>query len=165
MMKNIARICCAIMLISMLTGCNEQSAKVAVVDLTAVQTSSQLMVKVSEHLEAFRGKLMAQALEAENAFKENETDETKEAYLAAVDSFETAAVEEEKRIFTALSEGIEKILNEYRAANNISVILIKDTVLSFDEAMDVTEAVTAELDKLELDFEGGGSEAEAAPQE
>lgn len=155
MLKSFAHLCCAIMLVSLLAGCNgEQKPVIGVVDLTAVQSNSLLMVKVSEHLEKHRGTLMAQALEVENTFKENESDETREAYLAAVDGFEAAVAAEEERIFTALSDGIDKLLTEYRQANGFAVLLVKDTVLSYDKAIDVTEGVTAALDKLELDFEG-----------
>lgn len=164
MLKSFAHLACALFLVSLLTACNADSGAIAVVDLTKVQTSSSLVVKVSEHLDAYRGSLMAQALEAEKAFKENETDETRQTYLDAVDNFEKAVGSEEQRIFTTLSESIDNILAAYREQHGIKAILIKDTVLSYDEALDITDAITAELDKVELDLSVPASEESATAE-
>lgn len=167
MLKSFAHLACALLLVSLLAACDSGAGKsVAVVDLTKVQTTSALVVKVSEHLDAYRGKLMAGALEAEKAFQENETDETRQAYLDAVDGFEKAVAAEEQRIFTTLSGSIDRILAEYREQNGIQAILIKDTVLSYDDSLDITAAVTAALDKVELDLvlpeDASGATPEAA---
>ncbi len=153
MPKNFLRLCCALLLTILLTACiGESNSKIAVVDLATVQNSSTLVAEVTSYLEGLRSKLMADALEAEKAFQKNETDESRQIYMDAVDRFETAVGTEEQRIFTTLSDNIDRILNDYRAANNVQMILLKNTVLSYDVSMDITKAVTAELDKVEIDL-------------
>lgn len=155
MMKNTSRLVCAIALAFLLTACSGESANkggIAVVDVAAVQTTSTLVAKVSDHLESLRGSLMAEALEAEKAFKENESDESRESYLAAVDRFEKTVGAEEQRVFGLLTEGIGNVLEEYRNSHGIQAILLKDTVLSFDESLNITSDITAALDKLELNL-------------
>jgi Skp family chaperone for outer membrane proteins len=137
-----------------LSACNGQEAKpaVAVVDLAAVQNSSTVVADVAAHLDSLRGKLMAEALEAEKAFQAEETDETRQAYMTAVDNFEKAVGAEEQRIFTTLSGHIDRILAEIREKRGLQAILLKDTVLSVDPAQDITTEVTTELDKVQLDL-------------
>ncbi len=164
MLKNSLRLCCAMLLTVMLTACiGESNSKIAVVDLAEVQNSSILVAEVAGYLEGLRGELMADALEAEKAFQENETDESRQLYMDAVDRFESAVSAEEQRIFSTLSDSIDKILNDYRAANNVQAILLKETVLSYDVEMDITKAITAELDKVKIDL--GPPAAEPTPTE
>ncbi len=68
---------------------------------------------------------------------------------------------EEQNVVNVLNELVQRTLDEYRASEKISVIVGTEAALSYDKAVDVTDAIISAMNKHKIEYKSIMPEAPA----
>lgn len=156
-----------LVLSALLLACNEQSGpKIGVVDMNRLMRDSVPGKAGLKFIEAQQAELQAKLDAIQDRLEKNPADEAAMQELQKVYSESQQQIQTEgQNVVGQLFDSIQKLLNSYRERNGYSVLIRTEALDSFDPALDVTNAVMAEVDQLQLDFRPVASEkpAEKAP--
>lgn len=159
---------CALTLCLGLVACNDNKdagPSIAVVDRARVYQDSKVGQEAMTYLKEMGQELQEEARTAQEAVQKEQNEETTAAFQKALAKYQTMMGAEQQRVVEIIEGNFNETLAQYRADNNLSVILSKDTALSFDEAADITGKIIAEMDKLEVDLKAGAPKDEAKTEE
>lgn len=154
-MKRILPALCALTLLLALTACNQQGSadnKIGVVDETVAFQKNDATNKAMAFLQKKGEAMQAEARKAYEAMQKDNNEETVAAYKEAMGKLQQAMGMEQQRIFGLLNDAFTKVIDEYRTEKGFSIILPKQSTLSMDDSVDVTEEVTERMNKIDIDF-------------
>ena len=149
-MKKLYLAICALALPLMLSACNEKGQSVAVVNAAQVYTECESGKQAREYLEKITSEMQNDLLELQAA-AENAPAAQRQS---AIEKLQTTSLEyqqrvrmEEQQILNKISEDYQNVVDEYRKANNIDVILRAEVIVSASEKADITQAIIAAMNK------------------
>lgn len=159
-MRKFMGICLAVALCGLMTACNEANTtvpagqfKVGVVDLNRLMRDSVPGKAGIKFIEAQQTKLQAELDAIQDNLEKNPTDEAamqrlQKVYAASQQQIQSAG----QNVVGALFDSISGVLNGYREKNGYAMLIRSEALDSFDPKLDVTNAILAEVDKLNIDF-------------
>lgn len=163
-----------------LLGCNEGgSPNIAVVDMNRLMRDSAPGKAGLKFIETQQTGLQAKLDAIQDRLEKNPQDESAMRELQQVYASSQQRIQAEgQNVVTMLFDAIQRVLNDYRKTNGYAMLIRAEALDSYDPALDVTNAVMAEVDKLKLDFKpvelpepkeeatqaGDNAPAEAAPE-
>ena len=137
-------------------GCQQTgSAKpaVAVVDMSRLLTESEPGKAGMAFLEGLQGEMQNKLNAVQKRIEKNDKDaEAPRELQLSYMTFQTRMGKEQQNVAGQLSDMLQKVLGEYRAAHGYQIIISREVVASFDAAVDVTAAVLAEVNKQKMTF-------------
>jgi len=166
MKKTMTLLAAALIGLMMLTGCNQQKPgiTVGVVDEAAAFQKNQAAAKAMEYLKNLGAPLQKKAEEAYKVMQEEQNEENVAAYKAAMAELQQVMNGEQQRVVQLIDAKFNEILENYRKEKGLTMILSKESVISYGETVDITDDIVAAMDALELDLTPKAEEA-AAPAE
>lgn len=166
MKKTMTLLAAALIGLMMLTGCNQQEPgiTVGVVDEAAAFQKNQAAAKAMEYLKNLGAPLQKKAEEAYKVMQEEQNEENVAAYKAAMAELQQVMNGEQQRVVQLIDAKFNEILENYRKEKGLTMILSKESVISYGETVDITDDIVAAMDALELDLTPKAEEA-AAPAE
>lgn len=164
-MKRITTLLTATLLgLLLLAGCNQQPGiTVGVVDEAAAFQKNQAAAKAMEYLQNLGGPLQQKAEAAYKTMQEDQNEENVAAYKAAMAELQQVMNGEQQRIVALIDAKFNEILENYRKEKGLTMILSKESVISFDNTVEITDDIVAAMDALELDFKAPAAEPAAEP--
>ncbi|ADU61380.1 MAG: OmpH family outer membrane protein [Pseudodesulfovibrio sp.] len=168
MKRVILLLCVALLGFTILTGCNQQQAGVAigVVDEAAAFKDNKAAAAAMAYLQELGVPLQKKAEEAYKAMQEEQNETTVNAYKAAMGDLQSIMNEEQQRVVALIDAKFNEVLDTYRKEKGLTLILSKQSVIASDDTVDITADITAAMDKVELDLTPPAkpeAPAEAAP--
>ncbi|BBD07036.1 OmpH family outer membrane protein [Desulfovibrio ferrophilus] len=153
----------AVMAVLLLASCQQkEAAKVAVLDPGQVFQTCDVCLEGGNYLRGLSDKMRVELTEMQASMQTDTSEDAPKKFQERYAALQAEMQEEQNRIAGMLNETFVKIMNEYRAKNNVGVIMNKENVLSFDEADDITEAMIAAMNGANIDL-ALPEKAEAAP--
>lgn len=147
-----------------LAACNQTSSpKVAVIDPAEVFQTCAAGVEGGEYLRAQGENMQAELTSLQESLQKDGGEEAASDFQARLQEMRTQMGEEQNRIAGILNEAFTKAMDDYRAQNNVSVLLNKENVLSYNEADDATQAIIKLMDAADIDLQLNAAE-ETAPE-
>ncbi|WP_147819753.1 OmpH family outer membrane protein [Salidesulfovibrio onnuriiensis] len=135
-----------------LAACNAQGPAIGVLDEAAAFRDNNAAKAAMDFLQERSAPLQAEAEAAYKAMQAEENEDTTNAYREAMTKLKTVMGAEQQRVVSMLSEEFNKVIDEYRTAKGLSLVVNKQSVLSMDESVDITKDVIEAMNKLNLDF-------------
>lgn len=151
-MKKLYIALCVIALSVLLAACDEDSKMpaVAVVNAAKVQTECEAGKQAKEYLDKIvadmQKDLFALQKTVENA-PQNQRAVAQEKYQATLLDYQQRARAEEQQILSKLSVDYQSAVDEYRKANNISLVLRSEVIISTSPEADITQAIIDTMNK------------------
>lgn len=136
----------------MLAACNLQGPSIGILDEATAFRDNNAAKAAMEYLQAKGAPLQEKAEQAYKVLEGEENEKNANAYREAMGELKTVMGAEQQRIVAMLSEEFNKTIEEYRKSKGLVMVVNKNSVLSFDESVDVTQDIIAEMNKLDLDF-------------
>ena len=137
-------------------GCQQtEPAKpvVAVVDMSRLLTESEPGKAGMAFLEGLQSDMQNKLNAIQERLEKNDKDEEAQRELQmSYMTFQTRMGKEQQNVAGQLYDMLQKVLGKYRAAHGYQVIISREVVASFDAAVDVTDAVLAEVNKQKMTF-------------
>lgn len=138
-----------------LPACDNTSKtpKSAVVDLGRLMRESAPGKDGMVFIEAQQKEMQAQLDEIQDRLEKNPQDEAAMQELQKVYALSQQRIQTEgQNIAGQILDVVQRTLNNYRAANGYDVILLTDSLAAYDPALDITNAVLAEVNKQKIEF-------------
>lgn len=140
-----------------LAGCNEtatqQGPKVGVADVSRLMRDSEPGKEGIKFLESLEEEVKGSLQEINARLEANPEDEAAIQELQTVYASAQQSIQiQGQNVAGALYDLLQKVLDQYRAEHGYDFILGQDTVVSFNPAIDVTNAIMAELNKQKIEF-------------
>lgn len=157
MRKHAVLMIVALAAVAMLSGCN-QSAKtspsVGVVDMTRVYEESAAAKAGQQYLESLaeEARKEFEGMQAELQVAEGSEQATQRVH-EAVNDLRNRITAAQQRVMVALDDGLKDVLQSYRISKGYDVLIHKESVISFDQSVDVTDEIITELNKVTLNFD------------
>ena len=137
-----------------LGACNDEGKKdIAVVDVARIARDSEPGKALNAFLESIQSDFNQRLVAQQEVYQQNPED------AAARQTLETMFVSMQQRLQTEeqnatniLLERILQTINTFREGRGYSAILRNDVVLSHDSAVDVTDQVLVEVNKLVIEY-------------
>lgn len=132
-----------------------QSAKtsIAVVDMARVMRDSTPGKEGVKFLESRQTALQGQLDAIQDKLEKNPEDEKAMQELQRVYAVSQQRMQaEQQNVVNILFDTIQRILNEYCASQGYDVILGSEAAAAFNQKIDITDAVIAEVNKQKLEF-------------
>lgn len=154
MKRIVSLLCCTLLGLMLLTGCNQQGGGVTigVVDEAAAFKDNKAAADAMAYLQELGAPLQAKAEEAYKAMQENQTEENVAAYKLAMGELQQVMNGEQQRVVALIDEKFNEVLENYRAEKGLTLILSKESVISASDAVDITKDIVAAMDQIELDL-------------
>lgn len=130
-----------------------------------------LLGKKSNDLRGVLDELRAAAEEAEASGDEEAIAKTGQAFQQKLGESQQLMQAEQERIVAAMTKAYHQAMEDYRKANNISVIFPAEVAVAFDAELDVTQGVIELLNKADISLEAAaapsaeGGEAETGAEQ
>ncbi len=187
----VAPLFCAFALTGLFAGpsfADEAAKTIGVVDYSAIYKESTPALNAVKRLEKLQSSAVAKLETLQKALEEanKANDEAKKEQLsselqALVYQLQGTLQSDQEHLAEAINAALGKTLEEYRAANNILVILSADTVKAYAPDVNITAEVMNLFNKVDVDFgpeptvgtpaaqpeekaEGSADEAQPEPQ-
>lgn len=155
----------ALSCLMLLTACNQQGASIGVLDEAAAFRDNGAAKAAMEFLQKKSAPLQKEAETAYKAMQENKTDKTSAAYRDAMGKLQGVMGTEQQRVVGLLNEQFDRVIEDYRKAKGLKVIISRKSALAMDDSIDVTKEIVAEMDKVTIDFAAKAEVSEnAAPE-
>ena len=156
---------CLLVVFAALAGCNQQAGPaIGVIDLERAYQSNKATAAIMQHLETMQAPLAEKVNKALEAMKQDQNDETVKAYNDTMTEAQGILQNEQQRLVPILNKAFNKVLEDYRVEHGLSVILNKQMVAASAADVDVTDAVIAAMDKVELDLGAPAPAPAPAPE-
>ncbi|MDY7002174.1 MAG: OmpH family outer membrane protein [Thermodesulfobacteriota bacterium] len=156
MMRKTVNFLAAFAVIFVLSACTQppsgDGAKIVVIDPGKIFRECTVGMEASKYFKDVNEKFQAEAQSLQEEMQKNKNEENTQKFQKAVADYQARIGAEQTRIATLLDEKFKKVLNEYRAKNNVGVILNKGDVLSFDARADVTDAIVKAMNDQHIDL-------------
>lgn len=152
-----------------LPGCDsgtDNGPKAAVVDLGRLMRESAPGKDGMKFIEDRQKEMQAQLDVIQDRLEKNPQDEAAMRELQKVYAESQQRIQAEgQNVAAQILDVVQRELNNYRAQKGYAVILLTDSLASFDPKLDVTGAVLAEIDKQKVEFKPLSPEQAAISQE
>lgn len=151
----------------LLGACNDgQGSRLGVVDLNRLMRDSAPGKAGLKFIESQQTELQGKLDALQDKLEKNPSDEAamqelQKVYAAAQQRIQT----EGQQVVTQLFDAIQKTLDSYRSENGYAVLIRAEALDSYDPALDITNAVMAEVDKLKIDFKPAAQAPTSEPAE
>lgn len=147
-------------LVFVAAGCQNQAPETGmelrVVNHEEVFRQSEAGKESMTYLQGMNEKMMAELTEMQKG-QENATEEEQAAaqtrMQGAMNQYRMQLQGEQERIIQALNQAFTKAIEQYRAENDVDMVLSVENVLAYDPEMDVTDEVIATMNAMEIDIE------------
>lgn len=135
-------------------GCdNHDSPKIGVVDLNRLMAESAPGKAGLQFIESQQKELQARLDAIQDRIEKNPNDEAAMQELQAVYAASQQKIQTEgQAVVTRLLESIQKTVDAFRKDNGYSMLIRKEALDSVEPSLDVTEAIMAQVNKLDLNF-------------
>ena len=142
----------ALAAVLLLGACQKNAAKVAVLDPGKVFQTCDVCVEGGNYLRGLSEKMRTELTELQASMQNDTSEDAPQKFQERYSQMQGEMMEEQNRIAGLLNDAFVKLMNDYRAQNNVSVIMNKENVLSYDETDDITEAMIAAMNGAKIDL-------------
>lgn len=148
-MNLVAVLACALLL----AACQQKEpAKVAVLDPGLVFQTCDVCKEGGDYLRGLNDKMRTELTEMQASMQGDTSEDAPQKFQERYAELQAEMMEEQNRIAGLLNDTFVKLMNDYRANNNVSVIMNKENVLSFDEGDDITTAMIEAMNGAGIDL-------------
>ena len=126
---------------------------VGIVDAKGVFQTSKVAVKGMEYLQTMGAAMEKELRGLQAGLSQNATQEQQQEFQDAVARSQADFGMVQQRIATKLQDRFTAIVEAIRVADGLQVILPRESAIVFDESVNITDRVIAEMDKESIDFE------------
>lgn len=160
-MARVANLFIIMVLCCLMAACNDSQGvntassapKIGVVDLNRLMRDSAPGKEGLKFIESRQSGLQAELDAIQDKLEKNPADEQamrdlQRVYAASQQQIQT----EGQDVVGALFDAIQGALNTFRAKNGYAMLIRMEALDSFDPALDVTNAVMEDVDKIKIDF-------------
>lgn len=152
-----------------LAGCNNESASrpaIAVVDLGRLMRDSEPGKEGMKFIEAQQKEMQAQLDVIQDKLEKNPQDEASMQELQQLYNSSQQRIQAEgQNAASQIMDVVLRTLDSYRAKNGYEIIIYGDSLASYDNKLDVTEAVLKEINTQKITFKPLTSSSPAQKQE
>ena len=154
MMRTLVGFLAAFAVVFVLSACNQSSGegKIVVIDPGKVFRECEVGIQASKYFKDINEKFQVEAQSLQDEMRKNKTEENTKRFQKTVAEYQSKIGSEQNRIATLLDREFKKVLDEYRAKNNVALILNRSNVLSFDADADVTGAIVKAMNELHINL-------------
>ena len=104
------------------------------------------------YLQGLGAPLQEKAEDAYKAMQAEQTEDNVAAYKLAMGELQNIMNGEQQRVVTLIDQKFNETLDAYRTEKGLTLILSKESVISFADTIDITSDIVAAMNKIELDF-------------
>jgi outer membrane protein len=150
-----------------LAACQNQAPQTGpslrVVDHEAVFRQSEAGQKSMTYLQDMNQKFMTELgeMQKQEAATEEEQAKLQAEMQASMNNFRMQLTTEQERIVGILNEAFTKAIEDYRQAQNVSMVLAVENVIAYDPALNATDDIIAAMNAMNIDIEPAAEEAQA----
>lgn len=145
-----------LMLCLAVSGCQqtqEPATKVAVVDMNRLLRDSEPGKEASRFLEGLQKEIQQQIDDVQSRLAKEPENETLQRELQAIYMGGQQRINaEQQNVVSQLLDLTQRLVNNYRKTNGLSVVLGSDMAVAYDPALDVTTALLDEMNKQKVNF-------------
>lgn len=154
----------ALVLAFMLAACDDgQAPKIGVVDLNRLMRDSAPGKAGLKYIESQQADLQSALDKIQDKLEKNPGDEAAVQELQKVYAASQQKIQAEGQgVVTRLFDSIQVALDNYRKQNGYQILIRVEALDSFDPALDVTNAIMAEVDKIKIDFKPAAENQESS---
>lgn len=167
-MKKIFVILCTAALAFALTACKSESSNVVTVNAAQVFQESESGKQAKEYLEQLatemQNDLQKFQEEYDQAAPADKADVQKKLQATVID-YQQKMRSEEQQILNNLTETYQSVLDEYRTANGVTVILRSEVIASAAPEADITSKIIEAMNKKAASVTSAAKEAPKAADE
>lgn len=136
------------------SGCQqtqEPAVKVGVVDMNRLLRDSEPGKEASRFLEGMQKEIQQQIDDVQARLGKDPENEALQHELQAIWCQQRINAEQQN-VVSQLLDLTQRLVNNYRKANGLSVVLGTDVAVAYDPALDVTNALLDEMNKQKVNF-------------
>ena len=138
------------------SGCQqtqEPAVKVGVVDMNRLLRDSEPGKEASRFLEGMQKEIQQQINDVQARLGKDPENENLQRELQAIYMGGQQRINaEQQNVVSQLLDLTQRLVNNYRKANGLSVVLGTDVAVAYDPALDVTNALLDEMNKQKVNF-------------
>lgn len=138
------------------SGCQqtqEPAVKVGVVDMNRLLRDSEPGKEASRFLEGMQKEIQQQIDDVQARLGKDPENEALQRELQAIYMGGQQRINaEQQNVVSQLLDLTQRLVNNYRKANGLSVVLGTDVAVAYDPALDVTNALLDEMNKQKVNF-------------
>lgn len=138
------------------SGCQqtqEPAVKVGVVDMNRLLRDSEPGKEASRFLEGMQKEIQQQIDDVQARLGKDPENENLQRELQAIYMGGLQRINaEQQNVVSQLLDLTQRLVNNYRKANGLSVVLGTDVAVAYDPALDVTNALLDEMNKQKVNF-------------
>ena len=138
------------------SGCQqtqEPAVKVGVVDMNRLLRDSEPGKEASRFLEGMQKEIQQQIDDVQARLGKDPENENLQRELQAIYLGGQQRINaEQQNVVSQLLDLTQRLVNNYRKANGLSVVLGTDVAVAYDPALDVTNALLDEMNKQKVNF-------------
>lgn len=138
------------------SGCQqtqEPAVKVGVVDMNRLLRDSEPGKEASRFLEGMQKEIQQQIDDVQARLGKDPENENLQRELQAIYMGGQQRINaEQQNVVSQLLDLTQRLVNNYRKANGLSVVLGTDMAVAYDPALDVTNALLDEMNKQKVNF-------------
>ena len=138
------------------SGCQqtqEPAVKVGVVDMNRLLRDSEPGKEASRFLEGMQKEIQQQIDDVQARLGKDPENEALQRELQAIYMGGQQRINaEQQNVVSQLLDLTQRLVNNYRKANGLSVVLGTDVAVAYDPALDVTNALLDEMTKQKVNF-------------
>lgn len=148
-----------------LAACQNQAPQAVpslrVVDHEAVFRQSEAGQKSMTYLQGMNQKFMAELgeMQKQEAATEEEQAKLQADMQSSMNNYRMQLTTEQERIVGLLNEAFTKAIEDYRQAQNVSVVLAVENVIAYDPALNATDDIIAAMNAMNIDIEPAAEKA------
>mgnify|MGYP000705410446 CR=1 FL=1 len=131
----------------------EPAVKVGVVDMNRLLRDSEPGKEASRFLEGMQKEIQQQIDDVQARLGKDPENENLQRELQAIYMGGQQRINaEQQNVVSQLLDLTQRLVNNYRKANGLSVVLGTDVAVAYDPALDVTNALLDEMNKQKVNF-------------
>ena len=138
------------------SGCQQTqkpAVKVGVVDMNRLLRDSEPGKEASRFLEGMQKEIQQQSDDVQARLGKDPENEALQRELQAIYMGGQQRINaEQQNVVSQLLDLTQRLVNNYRKANGLSVVLGTDVAVAYDPALDVTNALLDEMNKQKVNF-------------
>lgn len=165
-MNKAATLLIALALCGLMTACNDTNAsqpKIGVVDLNRIMRDSVPGKEGIKFIEAQQATLQKELNAIQEKLEKNPEDQAAMQELQKVYATSQQQMQAEgQNVVGTLFDAIQAALDRFREKNGYALLIRAEALDSFDQSLDVTNAIMAEVDNLKVDFKSVPAREEPA---
>lgn len=153
-MRNIICFLLFTLLVLPLAGCeNGDAPKIGVIDMTRLMRDCDLGKKGIKIIEEQQTKMQSQLDELQAKLEKNPSDENSLRELQRIYSTAQQSIQAEgENIVGQIFEAMQNVINNFREKNGYTLLIRAEAADSYDPSLDVTNAIMAEANKINMEF-------------